>query len=602
MLLRFRNQGRDFKLALLAVALLMPATAVHAVQDAELVGDAEKAGAKVQQVMTQALDPEGLAGTPNAMTPPPILAKQEQVEVPSAETTAPQSLEPRVAAAPPKQEGIWQVIPESGTYAQPMALSGTTYDITPPSIVENETTYQTPQLRMTTLGPQQANIHRPSQFRFRVINDGPAVAEGVNLAIDISGSGRVVSTFPEGGVQQTEAVYFRVGDMKVGEIKEFGFEFQADQAGPINVNPRLTTSSTSKFTANVTAPKVDIDIQGEQSFVVGQKISQRVEIRNDGQEIVRNIVVRHACTPSNAFQNVAIADGQQIIDAILPGQSRWVDVYATAVQQGNATMKIVVDGENVRGSSAKQLSFMQSQLTAVIQGPELTYLNSMGTYAIRVSNDQGRDLENVRIRASLPLGMVVKVVDRKAEFDAASSSIAWTIPKLEAGQTETIPFKATLSQFGQHMVKISVSNDAGAMTHAQMTTQAVGRADIDLKVITNPEPIEIGSMTSVIVQIQNRGTQPANDVAVNVTLPDTIKGIESADFLMSDQEVTFDTFRLAPGQTQNLTIPIKCETAGDHIIRASVQSSASSKAIAAENSLFFFSNSTTRNAGYQNDR
>lgn len=605
MLLRSRNTWRDVWLAMLAVALVLPtASAVAAVQDAEAVGQAEKpvGGGEFQSIVGKALDPEGLAGTPGALTPPPILTEQVTGAQEARETEAPKTLQPRVAMKPEAAASIQEPGTATELVVDPSALSTMNQDgaiHNPATEISNQAIWETPRLRMITLGPRQANIHRTSQFRFRVANDGPNVAEGVNLAIDIRGSGRVVSTFPEGGVQQADAVYFRVGNLGVGEVKEFGFEFQADRAGQIDVTPRLTCSGTTTFSSNVTAPEVRIDIQGDDTFVVGQQVKQTVVIRNEGTETVRNIIVRQACTPSNAFENTGIHDGQQVIDAIVPGQSRTVEISAIAVQQGVASMKIVVDGENVRGTSDKQFTFLQSQLTASIEGPELTYLNSMGTYGINVTNDQARDLKNVRVRMSLPVGMVVKVVDRRAEFDAASSTITWEIPFLSAGQTEHIPFKATLSQFGQHVIKATISNTAGAMTHSQMTTQAVGRADIDVKVVTNPEPIEAGSTTSIIVQVQNRGTQPANDVKVIVNLPEAFKGIESADYALNEQEVQFDGFRLEPGQTHNLTIPISCGIAGDHIVRATVESSASSKAIAAENSLFFFSSNRTRNAGFQ---
>ncbi|MGI9517835.1 MAG: hypothetical protein ACR2NP_12360 [Pirellulaceae bacterium] len=627
MLLRNLQPRRTWGRWFLALAIMWPAANAQAVmQETESATEpattesvdaapewndtTSAVGNLLRQAINKTMDPEGLSGTPEMMTPPPIHAEQTLPEKPTQETEAPQTmppekLEPRVAMAPETQEETWQAYPDYSTIPMyqehPQELDGiqTTNQTAAP--IANQATYQTPQLRMTTLGPQQANVHRASQFRFRIINDGPIVAEGVNLTIEIEGSGRVISTFPEGGVQQSRAVYYSIGNLAVGEVREYGFEFQADQAGQVSVQPRLTTSSTTRFSAEITAPQVDIDIVGDDTFVVGQQISQRVIIRNNGTETVNNLAIRQACTPSSAFEQTAIDSSQQVIPAIYPGQAREISLSAIAVQQGTANMQVVVEGDNVRGTAAKDLTFVNSRLAARIEGPDLTYLNSLNTWAITVDNDQTRDIEDVQVRLQLPMGMVVKVVDRKADFDPASSSITWTIPRLAAGSTETIPFKATISEFGQHAVKISVGNDAGAMTHAQMNTQAIGRADIDLKVITNPEPIETGSTTSVIVQIQNRGTQPATDVAVQMQLPETIDALESADYLISERQVAFDTFRLEPGQTHNLTVPITCSTSGDHIIRATVQSSASSNAIGAENSLFFFSNSTSRTADRSQD-
>ncbi len=623
MLLRFYKSRRVWGRMFLALALIWPAASAQAVmQEAETAGQSAMAepawddatsevGNLLRQAVNRTMDPEGLSGTPQMLMPPPILTEQELPEQPTQETEAPQTmppemLEPRVAMAPESQQEAWQIFSNQAigqpTIAQPQSLDALNASNRMAAPIASQSTYQTPQLRMTTLGPQQANIHRSSQFRFRIINDGPIVAEGVNLSIEIDGSGRVISTFPEGGVQQSRAVYFSIGNLAVGETREYGFEFQADQPGQVSVHPRLTTSSTTRFSADITAPQVDIDIVGDETFVVGQQVSQRVIIRNAGTETVNNIAIRQACTPSSAFEQAAIQNGQQIIPAIHPGQTREVQMSAIAVQQGTASMKVVIEGDNVRGTAAKQLTFVNTQLAARIEGPDLTYLNSMNTWAITVDNDQTRDVEDVQVRLMLPMGMVIKVVDRKADFDPASSSITWTIPRLAAGSSETIPFKATISEFGQHAVKISVGNEAGAMTHAEMHTRAIGRADIDLKVITNSEPIEAGSTTSVIVQIQNRGTQPATDVAVQLNLPETISGLESADYMINGQQVTFNTFRLEPGQTQNLTVPITSSISGEHIIRATVQSSASSNAIGAENSLFFFSNSTSRTANRNNDR
>ena len=98
-------------------------------------------------------------------------------------------LEPRVAMAPEAQQETWQTLThetmgqDSLTHQQfQQSMIAGSHMATP---IANQSTYQTPQLRMTTLGPQQANIHRASQFRFRIINDGPIVAEGVNLTIDV---------------------------------------------------------------------------------------------------------------------------------------------------------------------------------------------------------------------------------------------------------------------------------------------------------------------------------------------------------------------------------------------------------------------------------
>ncbi len=592
---------------LLAVALIIPATITASpVQESEPNELASETVTDETVDATQSLAPEGLIAPAEQTEPEQVPAAADTPDQTDPAEVAPQMLQPRVATVPrpflQTDEGRWDFVPPPQQLSEPTALTNAAANRqTPPASLASQNTHATPQLRVISQSPQSANIHRASQYRFRVINDGPVIAQAVNLTINIEGRGRVISTFPNTGVQQADAIYFSVGDLSVGQTREFGFEFQPDQAGQVRITPRVTSSSSGSVTTAVTAPRVNIEILGEKDFVVGQRISQTIRLRNEGTEAMRNLIVRQACTPTTSFEDAAFEGNRFIIPSLAPGQIAELAIRALAVRPGSAQIQIVVEGDNVRGLSSKNLDFAKNQLSAFLEGPELTYVNSIGTYSISVTNDQDRKIDDIRVKLELPVGMIVKILDRKAEFDAASSTITWYVNGLESGQTETIPFKATISQFGPHVLKASISNSAGTMTNAQMSTQAIGRADIDLKVITNPEPIEAGSMTSVIVQIQNRGTHDASDIAVQLQLPSAIEAIESADYETDGQQIDFETFQLAPGQTQNLTVPVNCLEPGDHIVRATVHSSASTKPIAAENSLFFFSSEMTRTAGRSSD-
>ncbi len=593
--------SRKFWPALVGLTLLIPAAPAAAWrQDTETPQTASNSAAELTSNATQSLAPEGLAAIQETRGPDPLLPDNRWSPASSAGNAAPETLQPRVAARPrpfQSDEGRWDFVPAPQQLSQPLALTPVESRESVPAMLASQSSQSTPRLRVVSQSPQSANIHRASQFRFLVVNDGPIIAQSVNLTIHIQGQGRVVSTFPDNGVQQTDAIYFAAGDLEVGQSREFGFEFQPDAPGQIRVEPRITSSFSSSVTTAVTAPRVEIEFQGASEFVVGQRISQTIRLRNDGSEAVRNLIVRQACTPANLIENTGFEGNRFIVPVLAPGQIAELTLTATAVQPGDADIQIAVEGDNVRGLSSKTLSFARNHLSAIFEGPELTYINSVGTWSIRLTNDQDRAVDDVRVSLELPDGMIVKVLDRNADFDAASSTITWSLPTLPPGQTEIIPFKATISRFGSHVIKASISNAAGTMTHAQMSTQAIGRADIDLKVVTTPDPVETGSLTSIMVQVQNRGTHDATDISVQLILPDVIEPIESADYEMNGQHIAFENFQLGPGQTRNLTIPVKCREAGDHIIRATVQSSASTKPIAAENSLFIFSSESTRTAG-----
>ena len=511
------------------------------------------------------------------LLPPAILSDMSLSAMPRQAEDLQKSMVPplpvHVAGLPKQIEKAWDFVPQppQTTQQDPPAQFSSSSPLTPiptreKSVLSSGTTsFATSQLRIESVLPQSINTFKPGQFRFTIINDGPVLAEGVNLTININGQGRVLSTIPVDAVQQANAIYFPVGDLETGQSRECSFDFQADGSGQITMTPRITSTSTNSISMDVSAPQLAIDIKGEQTFVVGQSISQKVTIRNEGKETVHNLVVRQACSPASAFANAGFVGNSQIIPSLSPGQSAELELSAVAVQPGTADLQIAVEGDNVRGAFSRKIEFAQSQLTARITGPELSYVNSLGTFAITVSNDQQREMQDVNVKLMLPAGMIVKIVDRKSEFDATASTISWNIPRLAAGGSETIPFKATMSQFGSHVLKTSIGNSAGTLTNSQMTTEVVGRADVEIKVNAPSEPIEVGTITDVSILVQNRGTNQAENVQVSIKLPASLAAIDSIDYANRDTGIQFESFPLAPGQSQTLNFQVKCVTAGDHV-------------------------------------
>lgn len=540
----------------------------------------------------RSLAPERLGSLPQPLGPLPVKAD------PADEIDGSGVLIPRVATLPPmmQEENATGFVPPPAApllYSSPTALMTAGQNSSVPAAPASQRTHATPQLRVISQTPEEANIYHAGQFRFRVVNDGPIEARDVTLTIGIHGNGEVLSTFPANGVREQDSIRFAVGHLRVGQYRDFGFEFQPQEAGQIRVAPQVTSSSIVSVTTAVSAPRIEIVIDGEQEFLVGQKINQKVRLHNPGNDVVRNLVIRQTCSPAESLRDAGFEANRYIVPMLAPGQTAELNLHAMAAAPGNASVEITVEGDNVRGTRSRNISLTRNNLEIGLEGPQLTYINSTGTWSIDIHNDQPRDLEDLQVRLQLPIGMAVTVLDRQAEFNARESTITWHLPRLTAGQTETIPFKATISQFGNHALEATVQDMAGTIDTATMSTRALGRADIELKVRTSPEPVETGATTSVTIHVHNRGTHQANDVRVELALPDCMQAAASRGVTVSEGMIRFDAFQLAAGQSRELSIPVRCRESGDQLIRATIYSSASSKPIAAENSMFFFSSQKT---------
>ncbi len=462
--------------------------------------------------------------------------------------------------------------------------------------------HQVPQLRVITASGAPINIYQPANIKFTVVNDGQIAAESVSLAVEIRGNGRVISTTPTAVIQE-QAVFYSIGNIGGGESRECLLEFQASDAGQIELLPRVTISSGTKVSLGVSAPKIEIHINGESEFTVGQSIQQRVVIRNSGRETVRKLIISQANTPDGSLENAAFADRQQHIGDLAPGEHAEVAFSAVGTQPGEANLQISVNGENVRGTASRRLRLVESLVSTTISGPETAYVNSLGTYSISVSNDHDRILENVTVKLALPQGMVAKVIDRPAAT-VANSTLTWTIPQLAAGGSEVIHFKAISSRFGDSKIRVSVNEGTAIVAQSELNTNIVGRADVGIEIRTTPDPLEVGAETEVGIIVENRGTNAAEKVQVEVHIPAGLQPAMIPGVENTGRALRFAPFELGVGQKKVLKVGLKSFTPGDYVIRAEVGSSASSKSISSEGSLFFYESGKTRIADQSelNDR
>jgi uncharacterized membrane protein len=509
-----------------------------------------------------------------------LTVPQQQSNQPGNESSVPSGKETNTVLPP--------IVAPQDVPRQPVPARNSRYSLNAAS----SAVHQAPQLRVITSSAAPINIYQPANIKFTVINDGRIAAESVTLNVEIRGNGQVISTAPT-AVSQGQTVFFSVGNIGAGESRECFLEFQASRAGQIEFVPRVTVSSSSAVSLPVSAPSIDIQIHGDSEFTVGQSFQQNVRIRNTGNETVRNLIISQANTPDGSLENTAFANQKQQIGSLNPGEQAEIVFSAVAVQPGEANLQISVNGENVRGSSNRRIKLTKSRISSKLSGPETSYVNSLGTYSISVSNDHDRVLDNVVVKLAVPQGMSVKVVDRPVAIDAPSV-LTWNIPQLAAGGTEVIQFKAVSGRFGENKFRASINEGSAVVSQSELTTNIIGRADVGIELKTTHDPLEVGAETEVTIVVENRGTNAADQVNLEVHLPEGLQTgtVENAE--NTGRSLRFRPFELAAGQKKELKIRVKSVTAGDHVIRAEVASSASTRSISSEASLFFYESGTTR--------
>ncbi|HMO13639.1 MAG TPA: CARDB domain-containing protein [Pirellulaceae bacterium] len=449
-------------------------------------------------------------------------------------------------------------------------------------------THAVPLLRIETISPPEASTFIESTIIVKVSNQGPTLAEAVELSIDVSDTVDILSTQPATAVRQKGKLFFQLGQLENGAETQVSVTIKATRAGEVKFRPRVSLAATSVTTLRAIQPELEIRMIETEEAIVGSGFSRTIQVTNSGQEAIRNLKV-NLVPGGNLISNVSLNGESGLIEWLAPGESRLFELEGAAIAPGTEQLTFAVNGDNIRAEFKRELNIVRRTIKTHINGPEVAYKNSPGTFTIDVTNEAPQAANNVQVVLDIPPGMEIQVVDREAFFDNSRTKLTWNIPQLTPGETESIPFRAAIKENGTHKLKVVTVSNKKVVSNSQLDTHVIGRANLNLQVLAGGDAVETGSQTSVQIRITNTGSENANNVLLQVQIPAAIQVVPNEGYELRGGNVTVRPFNLQAGQTKTVDIKLAGQSNGEHLIRASAGSDSTSNTISAENSLFFFS-------------
>ncbi len=541
------------------------------------------------------LDPEGLSRSSN-LVPPPILSDSDTRPAFRVAKQEPQTWESVLTDSHLNDDDTTSTYqgPGSGSppiVVQPWNSRNTTAQLVGQEFSSNNVeSHAVPLIRIETITPAEVSTYIESAVTIKVSNQGPTLAEAVGLTVELSDNVDVVATQPASVAQEKGSWYFKLGQLENGEETQVQFTIKANRPGQITVKPRVSLAATSQASIKAVQPSVQVRMIGNDEIIVGGGISREIVITNDGHEAIRNLQI-NSVVSNNLISDIKFSGENQTIEWLAPGESRRFTFDAAAVAAGTSNITFAIRGDNIRTEFKNAMKIARRTIQTQVSGPELTYKNSTGTYSIDIVNEAPTDADNIHIVLDLPRGMDIQVVDREARYNPSKTKLTWSIPRLRAGQTESIPFKAAIKSTGSHKLKVSAVSNKRVLSKSHLNTHVVGRANINLQVLSLADAVETGSASKVHIKVANNGSDSASNVRIVVQLPDSVQAIPAKEFEIDGDRLIIAPFNLPAGRSRQIEFQVVGATNGEVTVRATAASDSTTNDISAEKNLFFFNGS-----------
>jgi len=220
----------------------------------------------------------------------------------------------------------------------------------------------------------------------------------------------------------------------------------------------------------------------------------------------------------------------------------------------------------------------------------MNFVQRDGIYTISIENPGEVDVNNVSIRFDIPKGIKITTISRPAKMDARSNTLTWKFDKIESQSERNIQLKAIATSEGEKICNIVIDSDETAEKALALKTMIATRADLSIRMKNVGGPVQVGSETEFIVIVENRGSNVASDMEIQIQLPEGLRPKQPEEGIIDEttNSILFSDSNLSPGKTREFRFSAIGTVKGEQVVRSSLQSIGSEQRIISENSIYVY--------------
>ena len=422
-----------------------------------------------------------------------------------------------------------------------------------------------PNLVLQKTAPENATVGTPLDYKIHVSNEGDATAFDVVVEDEVTAGATVNGAHPQSEIdRKTNKLIWRFTRVDPGETKEITVQVTPTGEGTLDGVATVRFKARVKATTVITAPKLQLQMQGPDQVRLGEEVAYRYIITNKGSGEARDVFVRTVLPVSGGLKHPAGNDLEYKIDALKPAEQREITLSVIAAEPGEyrAEAEVTAAG-GAKDQAAWRTEIIGAQLKIVRRGPKKRFVGRSATYENIVSNETNFEALDARVVEKVPVGMKFLSANLGARYDEAGRTVTWNINRIGAGNHETLQIELMPVTAGSPESIVTVFENAGIRGDHVSTTVVEDLHNVSADISQLDGPIARGETFGFTISVDNRGTADATDVSLSVEVPDEIQVVgagsrEVQAKLMEGNVVQYNIIvRIPPNSQKDFELKLK---------------------------------------------
>lgn len=423
-----------------------------------------------------------------------------------------------------------------------------------------------PNLVLQKTAPENATVGTPLDYTINVRNEGDATAYEVVVEDEVPAGATVDGARPQPELNRTsQKLIWKFDQMDPGEVQEITVRITPTGEGTLDGVATVRFKSRVRAATVITAPKLRLRMAGPDEVRLGEQVTYRYVITNEGSGEARDLFVRTVLPASGGLKHPAGNDLEYEIPSLKPNEQREIVLSVVAAEPGEyrAEAEVTAAG-GAKDQAVWRTSIVGAQLQIVRRGPKRRFVGRSATYENIISNETNFDADDARVVEQVPEGMKFLGANLGGRYDEVKRTVTWQLNRIGAGQQETLQVELMPTAAGSRESVVQIFENAGMHGDDHVSTTVVEdlhNVSADISQLDGPVPL--GETFGFSITVDNRGTADATDIELSVDVPPEIQVVgagsrEVQARLLEGNIVQYNMIvRIPPDQEQSFELKLK---------------------------------------------
>jgi uncharacterized repeat protein (TIGR01451 family) len=352
----------------------------------------------------------------------------------------------------------------------------------------------------------------------------------------------------------------------------------------VKIQARVQFDFGRGMITKVAPPSLTLKKEGPETLVVGDVVTYRITVANNGRVTVRDIEVKEYLNKGLVYEDRELSrgtvDGRLMsnidpktgertwtIPTLAPGQSKVIEYRVKARDPGRIASKVLAKATDVQKETDLDVQVMTANLQVLAEGPaaEKGTVGQPAGYHVVVENKGSADLKNVVVKCVFPPDMHPTKATNSGQL--FKDHVQWTFREVKSGESKELNISLTTSTPGTRTVQFTAKADRAQEQRASAKATFAGVAALSWDTDV-PGTIAAGKTMTYRVTVANTGSADAKGTKLQVDLPDNVDLIGTTPDAgkgvgQNAKMVIFPAYTIPAGKKTTYKIDVKARAAGE---------------------------------------